>query len=79
MGELKTNAKADAIGYLYRAADAMARGDRKSSLLFFETFKQKSQGHITADLEKVLHLKNKKLAAEKMLDEYKRLFFMLPL
>lgn len=85
MTDLKNNLQADAVGYLYRAALSMAKGDTISALKFLE----KSTKKIPADelvriqpllenpQEHLVSAEQKRFWAEKILDEYRILFNQL--
>ena len=85
MADLKHNKQADAIGYLSRCAFYLAKNDQESAEGFL---KKAVTGIKRQNLQKIAPLINhpELLAdksqhlywAEKILDEYKRLYFLLP-
>lgn len=85
MGEIKQSDFADGVGYLYRAALYLAKGDQKSSILFLQTAVKKIGKDKLYALDPIVcnstifrDDKERLLWAERILDEYKRLFFLLP-
>ena len=79
MGALKYSEKADGIGFLYRSAFAFAKGNKEQGLRFLRIASQKNQDQNIASLvDSSEHIQNMRLLAEKVLDEYKKLIFMLP-
>lgn len=83
MAELKRNKKADSIGYLYRAALYLAKGDDNVAFQFLARIGDQSV--FTAVVQEVQRQKRnaittpkkKRYWAEKLLDEYKRQMFLL--
>lgn len=80
---MKYNKLADAIGYLYRTAFYLAKGDSKLALDFLEkAFRNINKDHIRflkplSEKPELIKEETKRLYwAEKILDEYKRLYFL---
>lgn len=82
MGEIKYDKQADGVGFLYRAAFYLAKGDAELAVAFLK----KALNSIKKDNIQILRSvsgkpelikeKTKQLYwAEKILDEYKRLYF----
>ncbi|MGI5826526.1 MAG: hypothetical protein ACOX50_03885 [Patescibacteria group bacterium] len=85
MADLKNNIKADAVGYLYRAAFYLAKGDQASALNFLNTTTQRISQNKLLIIKPLLENPKAQLAtkqqerywAEKILDEYRLLFNQL--
>jgi hypothetical protein len=71
MTDLKHNTIADGIGYLYRTALYLAKGDVEQGLAFLKTAQEKLDEMVNIPLDKDLLKEQNIYWAEKALDEYK--------
>jgi len=86
MGEIKYNLKADGIAYLYRSAFYLAKGDTLSGLMMLKKAEERIDQNEMEKLQPLFenpdnYLSNeskKRFWAEKILNEYRRLFNLLP-
>lgn len=78
--DLKYSYKADAVANLYRSALYLAKGDEQTASDFLTKayiYIDKKNSEIVNKINNKLSLKEKKILAEKILDEYQKLKFSL--
>jgi hypothetical protein len=85
MAELKFRSDMDGLGWLYRSAFFLARGDEKEAIVFLNKADKQLDQYLKEDLKTLSKRPGKYLTgekqrcfwAEKILDEYRRLFMIL--
>ena len=81
MGDIKYSKSADGVGYLYRAALYLAKGEREAAVTFLQKAVAQKDTENSKELKSLLkeltEEKSTTLIAEKILDQYKKLSFLL--